>query len=386
MLQEIEYPINLIVIVIGTFLSSTLILFLFFNRSAKNNANLFLGGLIFVFFAFFSQAFLYRFHLLEQFPYFLGLGSPAILLLGPFAYFYFRACTQKGYRLRPIDGLHLLPFLVSFLFFIPELLKSGEERIADYLAFLNSGEFFNQGEWEVFIKSMHGIVYFIISLRFILQYRKNLSNETAAIDTTFHRWMLLLVSLLALPVTCVWFYLNADYSRLIILIQLLSFFLLLLSIYAAALFKPELFHKFPHQMLIPESSEEQKQKYESSNLQDEQKNRYIEKLQTFVDKHKPYLAPELTLAQLSEKVNIPAHYLSQIVNEKLGCTFLDFINGYRVEEAKAKLTDAKLSHYTIMAIAYESGFNSKSTFYAAFKKFAGMTPSAYRKQIKEPQF
>ncbi len=380
MLQEIEYPINLLVIVIGFFLSSTLMLFLFFNKSVKNNANLFLGGLIFVFFAFFLQAFLYRFHLLEQFPYLLALGSPALFLLGPFAYFYFRACTQKGYRLRPIDGLHLLPFFVNFLFFIPELLKSGEERIADYIAFLNSGEFFNQGEWELFIKSMHGIVYFIISLRFILLYRKNLSNETAVIDTTFHRWMLLLVSLLALPVTCIWFYLNADYQRFIILIQLLSFFLILLSIYAAALFKPELFHRFPHQMLIPESSEEQKKKYESSNLQELQKDKYIENLSTYFTKHKPYLLPDLTLSQLSEQINIPAHYLSQVINEKLECTFLDFINRYRVEAAKTKLTNPKLSHYTIMAIAYEAGFNSKSTFYAAFKKFSGMTPSAYRKQ------
>lgn len=87
----------------------------------------------------------------------------------------------------------------------------------------------------------------------------------------------------------------------------------------------------------------------------------------------------MTLAQLAEQVNIPAHYVSQVINEKLATSFLDFVNGYRVKAAQAKLIDPKLSHYTILSIAYEAGFNSKSTFYTAFKKVTGMTPSQYRK-------
>jgi len=150
----------------------------------------------------------------------------------------------------------------------------------------------------------------------------------------------------------------------------------------AAMVKPESFHALPQQMLIPESSEVQKQKYENSKLQDNQKEKYVEKLQSFVTDKQPYLEPELTLAQLSEEVKIPTYYLSHVINEKLGCTFLDFINGYRVEAAKAKLTDPTFSHYTILSIAYEAGFNSKSTFYSVFKRQTGMTPSQYRKNKK----
>ena len=94
------------------------------------------------------------------------------------------------------------------------------------------------------------------------------------------------------------------------------------------------------------------------------------------------MEPELTLAQLSKQTNIPSHYLSQVINEKMRCNFLDFINKYRVKEAQAKLANRKFDHYTIIAIAFEAGFYSKTTFYSAFKKFADTTPSSYRKSLK----
>ena len=133
-------------------------------------------------------------------------------------------------------------------------------------------------------------------------------------------------------------------------------------------------------MPIPSSSEVQKQKYEHSNLRTTQKEKYLSKLKAFMMTEKPYQLSELTLAQLAEKVKIPSYHLSQVINEKLNCNFLDFINSYRVEEAKERLMDAKFSHYTIMAVAYEAGFNAKSTFYSVFKKQTGMTPSQFKKQ------
>ena len=153
-----------------------------------------------------------------------------------------------------------------------------------------------------------------------------------------------------------------------------------ISIRIAILVKPSLFHVFPHQMLIPNSTEQQKQRYEKSTLQKDKKDHYVKKLVLFMETEKPYLIPDLTLANLSKQVDIPTHHLSQTINEKLKCNFLDFINQYRVKEAQSMLVNPKLEHYTILSIAYEAGFNSKSTFYSAFKKYAKMTPSQYKKQ------
>jgi len=157
--------------------------------------------------------------------------------------------------------------------------------------------------------------------------------------------------------------------------------LFLLSVYIAVLTKPKLFHALPNQIVIQKPEEEKKRRYENSNLKETQKIKYQEKLQTYLKNEESYKNPELTLSKLSEEVNIPSHYVSQVINEKLKVNFLDFINGYRVEAAKKILLDDKYNHYTVTAIAYEAGFNSRSTFYSAFKKMTGKTPSAYRKEM-----
>lgn len=132
-------------------------------------------------------------------------------------------------------------------------------------------------------------------------------------------------------------------------------------------------------MPLQEPQEIQKQKYESSNLQEGEKVKMIKKLLLYMETEEPFKEAELTLSQLADKVKIPINYLSQIINEKMECNFLDFINRYGVEQAKKMLHDNKYEHYTIIAIAYEAGFNSKSAFYTAFKKITNMNPSNFQK-------
>jgi AraC-like DNA-binding protein len=99
--------------------------------------------------------------------------------------------------------------------------------------------------------------------------------------------------------------------------------------------------------------------------------------------HKPYLNPELSLQMLANQLDIPPHYLSQVINEQLGQNFFDFINSHRIEEVKARLLDPQYTHLTILAIAFDSGFNSKSAFNSAFKNQTGLTPSQFRTQHKK---
>ncbi|WP_044402517.1 AraC family transcriptional regulator [Lacinutrix sp. Hel_I_90] len=97
-----------------------------------------------------------------------------------------------------------------------------------------------------------------------------------------------------------------------------------------------------------------------------------------IEANKLYLNENLSLDEVSKTMNISTSHLSKVINTHENINFTNLINEYRVNYAKAVLTDAQFAHYTIIAIGLESGFKSKSSFYSAFKKFTNQTPSEYR--------
>ena len=105
----------------------------------------------------------------------------------------------------------------------------------------------------------------------------------------------------------------------------------------------------------------------------------IEALSVFMQQQKPYLNPSLTLRNLAEKIEMNSRELSVLINQNLNKHFFDFVNEYRIEEAKNILKDSSKKEFTILEILYEVGFNSKSSFNTAFKKHTGLTPTQFRK-------
>jgi len=121
-------------------------------------------------------------------------------------------------------------------------------------------------------------------------------------------------------------------------------------------------------------------KYEKSTLTPERADQYLEKLKTFMESEKPHLESDITLPALSKRLAISTHHLSQIVNDKLQQNFFEFVNSSRVEEAKKKIDDPANQNLNLAEIGFDVGFNSISSFNAAFKKHSGTTPSQYRER------
>jgi AraC-like DNA-binding protein len=105
----------------------------------------------------------------------------------------------------------------------------------------------------------------------------------------------------------------------------------------------------------------------------------FQKLDNVIENKKLYLNSELTIETLAIELNLKAGTISQLVNQNTDFNFNDYINSYRVAETKRMLSNPEYSNYTIVAIGLEAGFNSKASFYRAFRKFEGMTPSEYQK-------
>lgn len=111
-------------------------------------------------------------------------------------------------------------------------------------------------------------------------------------------------------------------------------------------------------------------------------NSYFQRLENLIKLGKIYRNPCLTLSSTAKDLGISACYLSSIVNSLLNKSFIDFINEYRIEDVKCNLLSKKYSQYTIVSIGLESGFNSKSAFYSAFKKHTGLTPLQYKDKLR----
>ncbi len=376
-----EPLLNLVLFIIGSFLGVSLGLFLLTVKSIKNKANIFLGIYVLSISVYLIQGFLYRADLMSSLPHFVHLRSFYEASAGALIYLYVRACTEKDFQMKPILWLHFLPLVLFLIIKIPLFLTTGEEKLAYFIDF-----FVN---YTVKPDPIHSIatallafVYFILSIRLIQQYKKHLTNEASSIDSMFHRWLILFASSALLPILGIWTWAFIGGNATGTLVNITFIFTFILSVYLVVLFKPAIFHTFPNQIKVKGEEEEEKQKYENSTLQDAKKEQFIKKLVSYIEAEKPYKEANLTLSDLAEQVNIPSHYLSQVINEKMKCSFLEFVNGYRVEESKMMFRDEKFGNYTIIAVAYESGFNSKSAFYTAFKKHAGMTPSAFKKEHK----
>ncbi len=121
-------------------------------------------------------------------------------------------------------------------------------------------------------------------------------------------------------------------------------------------------------------------KYKNINLSKSRYQEYGNKIKSHIDDNTPYLDHDYTLGSLSEDLNIPKHLLSNVFSEELGMSFTDFMNSRRIEIAKEKLINE--SHLTVSSIAYDSGFNTLSSFNQAFKKFVKTTPSKFRESAK----
>lgn len=362
---QIAAYLNIISLVIGILLGMLLI----FLKRANQKANRFLGivPLILVFWqcwvlATTNTAFLY-YDFLDWIPF------SNLLALGPSLYFYAKKSTHPSIRLNIKDLIHFIPLGIEWLVYFKFRPQGALESFQTYT--WASPRFFIQ---VIAVLSIGGYSY--AALRSIRkQYRekklipeRNLKMPTCFILVFAVLWFLWIPY--ALINTFFFNYYISDYD----------FYPLHTAIWLVTLWMGSKMLLQPEVVLVQKNLKKEKSKKTPSKQLLEQAHWLNEKMKS--DAY--YLNPDLTLQSLAKDLNIHANTISQIINEGLDKGFSDFVNEHRIHSVIKKLNDPNYSHITVLGMAYESGFNSKTTFNRAFKKLTGKTPMAFKQHLHKP--
>lgn len=365
---------SIIIIVIafqGLFLLSVLL-----SSKEKRNkrANQYLVFIILVLIWFLAEFFTVRNKIDVNLNVFYGTRYGSWFLLGPITYFYFKSITDAAWSFSKNQLLHFLPFII-FVVIIPLIAyKVLNDRQIDYgmlSVFDHREKIVSTIQWTystVFIFQFVHLGYFLFkNLKIVNYYSKRLTSEYSNIDVKIN-WLkyfnIALIIVLIFSVIFLYILLVTDiYRRHLDYIYVIPIGLLFNFIS----------FKFMRTEWRPI---ENNSKYEGSSLNQDEIPDYIIKLNRLMENEKVYLNNVIRLSDLSEMMTINKHHLSQIINQHYGLSFYDFINQFRVNEAK----DIIIKHpeYTLHQVAFDSGFNNKTSFVNAFKKFEKVPPSKFR--------
>ena len=326
------------------------------------------------------------------FPHVFKTGLPLNFLIAPFSYLYVRAVLYNEKKFQKRDLIHLIPFVIVFINYIPFYLLPVNEKVKVIQNSLNywpdtfkyqAG--FLPENFSILFRLILAIIYLVLQWNLILSYKKIHKESSIQIQiSNVLKWL----KLFTITSTVIFFgiigfmltvFFLPSYYNDYILMQIPS---LLVSVgffvmAAYLLTHPEVLSGLPFVKYKEVPSDVVNNKSYMLPYINEDYIHEMEKIVQFFETEKPYLNKELNISQVSVALDIPSRELSFIINNHFGQRFTDFLNKYRIDHITKKINKEYLSNFTIEAIASEAGFASKSTFNLAFKKYHQCTPTEY---------
>ncbi len=313
-------------------------------------------------------------------------------LEGPLLLWYTRSLIYKNYRLRLKDIVYLLPFILYVgyqLIFYYSLDVTDKKIIQEEYDLNLAPQIMN---YVTLFREAFRVALGVLCLIEIKRYTQHIHTNFSDIDKIDLTWLKILVTgflvirtwaviVAAMIILSISFGIKTDFETMGLLGNYTTFLLVSVLIFFG------LGHSSVFEGLEQRQNNEPepvKDEQEPENQKDKIRPELIDQVSRHMETEKPYLTPALTLEKLAGQLRIQPRLLSNIINRHFDCNFFEFINSYRVEEAKRMLADNNHADKTMLDIMLDVGFNSKATFNTLFKKKVGMTPSEYRKTVQQP--
>ncbi|MEZ5007225.1 MAG: helix-turn-helix transcriptional regulator [Chitinophagales bacterium] len=310
------------------------------------------------------------------------------MTFGPYVYLYTKYLVDGKVRFEIKDLLHFAPFVILMVLFFAFFKNN--------LSFSDVAYF--QKDANLVPRLFFGITYMGMVVFYTILTFKKLNQHRKSLESQFSYWsqQLKLIWLNFIPFLFTLFFIgyfaagivNALTFKQVINITELSHIGLTLMAFLISYFglrQPSLFQT---EFIGFDEMEEQPSIEDNNRYLDENETpnndveEQIENLNRIMVEDKPYLNSILTLHDLATKANLNKIELTNLLNKEIGKNFFTYVNEYRLEEVIKRFKNSAYNNYTIIAIAYDCGFNSKSTFNSLFKQHTNLTPSEYRKSIE----
>jgi len=311
----------------------------------------------------------------KTYPHLIGITATVPYLYGPMLYLFAKAISEKMVKLRGIDYLHFLPFIIMNIWGLPNVyFQNAEFKLGLLTGATNDPIISMIGMFIPFV----GIIYVFFASKVFLNYRKKIKENFSNIDQINMEWLryfiigngvvwsFVIVAYLVHNYFPEWF----EHSWIIYIP--VSIFIYVIG-YISLSKQSSYLVSSAEIIKVPPSPA-----YSKSGLTNHQADLIIEKLEKVMKHEKTYRNNLLKLQDLSNIIDVPTHHLTEILNTRLKQNFYDYINKFRVLEVKNLIEDDKDKKQNLLTLALEAGFSSKSSFNSIFKKQTGLTPSQYR--------
>ncbi len=304
--------------------------------------------------------------LIESVPHLLGVSYPLSFIKAPLLFLSALAIIDPKFRLRKIHALHLIPFALILLLNIPFYFLAAAEKLAIVAAFLNKVPVYFSFDFFLSLSFFGHIgAYLAATLVRLYGYQRQVKNNHLA------NWYLkvLLLYTLTLAINLAYFLILPSGWLELPLFHTVSMLVLTFLIQSIA-------YSFMTRASIFSQAK-------GPNLDKLEQWRIDEQiiLEQF-EKEKIHLNDTLTLAHFAKAVQLSPKYVSDLINQRLGCSFKELLSKYRMQEARAIMERQVAAPIPLIEIAFASGFSNKVSFYRTFKKHTGQAPSAYFKDLQ----
>ncbi|OJJ14113.1 hypothetical protein BKI52_44105 [marine bacterium AO1-C] len=358
--------------------------FLVLYKKKNNPANRILASLLIVFAVAIAHASFAGPHLRNVIRTPLEIKEPFVMLVAPLVWMYVNSIAGKGALSWGKGLLHFLPFVVFALFTLPFIIHRNDFN-PDHIIFHNTTLF-------TFIAWCFIIVQFSFYLvriqRLVRSHSQQVASELSNTEAVDLQWVKVFMLIFVLFYAFVLFTTFAQihltklpyFNYAVGLLYTFSAFL----IGYRGLFQRDVFfvpYQPPTPLSVKTSPTTKTTAAPPPVTNTPSEKELFARVQEYMDKHKPYLNTDLSLTELARQLKLNRNQLSHLINVNTNENFYTFVNTYRVEEVKQLLASPQHQHYTILTLAYEAGFSSKSSFNRIFKNITGSTPSEYQSSI-----